>query len=150
MEMQRPTGLAKATSLLPNTAEKRNWSASEKEGLSQVMSRVCALQRQYGKSPAELKTLVEGFAWVLGRYSMDQVISGIARYIEDNPNIPTPSEIKAIIDPPLPIWKPDRSYYIRLIDIRKTEGQYGLDNDEIEYIRKYEAHMQSEMRESVR
>jgi hypothetical protein len=46
------------------------------------------------------------------------------------------------------VWRPDKAYYIRLQQIHKDQGPYGLDLEEIEYIRRYEAHMRMELKES--
>lgn len=126
------------------------WSRDDKADLSEAIGRVCALQRTYGKNPADLETLVEGFAWVMKRYPVSLVIEGLAQYLENGVNIPTPSEIIAIIDPKPKTWVPDKSYYISLKKNFEDRGIYGLDNDEIEYIRRYEEYQKNELRSSNR
>ncbi len=93
-------GLMKETALPQNTKQKH--SESEKAQLSKILARVCALQQQYGKTAGELETLVEGFCWVLEGYSMQQIIDAIAVYLKKSASIPTPADIEAIINPPLP------------------------------------------------
>lgn len=56
------------------------------------------MQKQYGKSQSELETLVDGFAWVLADYGMDEIALGFAEYIKSNSDIPAPADIKKIID----------------------------------------------------
>lgn len=68
--------------------------------LTLALGRVCALQKQYGKTTAELETLVEGFAWVLGEYKIDVILDGIAKYVRRSSDIPAPADIMNIIDPP--------------------------------------------------
>ena len=41
---------------------------------------------------------------------------------------------------------PTKSYYIRLQQLFKEGGPFALSLEEIEYIRKYEDHMQREMK----
>lgn len=104
------------------------------------------MQRQYGKTSAELETLVDGFAWALADYSVADVIAAIGQHIRKSPNIPTPSEIVAIIDPPVEPFKPDWAYYNRLRELARDGGPYALSADEIEYIQTCERHSQANMR----
>ena len=79
-------------------------------------------------------------------YPVEKVIWGFGQYIKANADMPTPSDIVKIIDPQPPAWRPDKGYYIKLQEIHKQHGPYGLNTDEIEYIAKYEEHMQREMK----
>lgn len=90
--------------------------------------------------------MVEGFAWILSPYPVEKVINGFSIYIRDNPDIPTPADIIAIIDPKPPVWKPDKALYISLKQILKEQGPFGLDTEEIEYVKQYELHMLRERR----
>jgi hypothetical protein len=90
--------------------------------------------------------MVKLFCWIIKPYPLDKVIWGLGQYIANNADMPTPSDIVEIIDPQPAPWRPDKSYYIKLQEIHKQHGPYGLNIDEIEYIAKYEAHMQQEMK----
>lgn len=75
----------------------RTLSARSKEQLATLMEQVCALQKQYGKTPAELEILVEGFSWVLADYSMAKIMAAIREYITNSSDIPAPADIVKII-----------------------------------------------------
>lgn len=79
---------------------------AEKAQLAEALGKVCALQKQYGKTQAELKTLVEGFCWVLADYPMPVILDALAQYIRHNSDIPAPADLVKIIDPPKPELSP--------------------------------------------
>ena len=84
---------ASPPSTLPKPTTSSGHSKADKAQLSLCLSQVCILQRQYGKTEAELETLVEGFCWALDAYEMSQILDAIKRYVLERPEIPTPSEI---------------------------------------------------------
>lgn len=138
----RNLGLKKEIAL-PNTtvlkAKPEPWTNDCKANLAAVLGRVCALQRQYGKGAAELQTLTEGFAWALRGYPVEKVIDAMGQFILQSPNIPTPFEIRQIIDPP-PVQRVfDKSTYIRYIKLREEGGPYALTDEEEKYVKDYEA-----------
>lgn len=110
-------------------------SASDKQRLALALSRVCALQRQYGKTDAELETLVEGFCWVLGDYSMGLILAGIAEFVKRSNEIPTPADIANLVDPPTP---PLSAAVYVAYQKKAKEGAFLL-SDERAYCRAYEA-----------
>lgn len=115
------------------------WTNQDKAKLALVMGRVCSLQRQYGKTPGDLETLVEGFAWAMGRYSVGDVIRAIGEFILAHPDIPTPADIRAIIDPIPPPFKPNWAVYTSLKKLQETGGAYALGTDEINYLARCES-----------
>jgi hypothetical protein len=133
---------------LPMNTKGNSWQDQDKVKLNRALAQVCALQRQYGKSPSELSTLVEGFAWALSPYPIAKVIEAIGKYILMRPDIPTPSDIKNIIDPPKPEWSPDWAFYSSLKKMKDERGGYAVDNDEIEYINACERHSLNRMKRS--
>jgi hypothetical protein len=122
----------------------RPWEANEKAKLTEVLGRVFDLQKQYGKTPAQLENLVAGFCWALQGYPVDMVVDGIRQYILKKNDMPAPADIRHIIDPVKEPWRPDRSYYEKLREQLKMYGQYALNPDEVAYIQDYEDHMQNE------
>lgn len=78
----------------------RKHSNAEKEALSLALGRVCELQKQFGKTTAELETMVEGFCWILGDYPMSTILDAIRVYVKKNNDIPVPADIEKIINPP--------------------------------------------------
>lgn len=65
-----------------------------------ALGQVCILQKQFGKTAADLETLVEGFCWVLSPYSMEDILAALAKYVCRNNDIPAPADLANIIDPP--------------------------------------------------
>lgn len=65
--------------------------------MAEILSQVCALQKQYGKTQAELETLVEGFSWVLADYPMPKIIKAFREYVISHSDIPAPSDIIKLI-----------------------------------------------------
>jgi hypothetical protein len=116
------SGSVKATGSPQNTATPQH-SNQDKARLAEALARICALQRQYGKTEAELKVLVEGFCWALSEYHMDSILQAIKQYIKTRPDIPAPADIEAILNPPLP--KPDWAVYVALKK-RSQEGDWLL------------------------
>lgn len=99
-----PAGSPRASDLQPSTPPRLN--PLDKQRLALALSRVCALQKQYGKTRSELETLVEGFYWILAEYPVDRILTGIQRYVKRHPDIPSPSDIANIIDPDLAAMSP--------------------------------------------
>lgn len=62
-----------------------------------MLSRVCVLQKQYGKTKQELEELVEGFAWLLADFPMAAVAGAFKSYLRERSDIPAPADIIAII-----------------------------------------------------
>lgn len=98
------------------------------------------MQKQFGKKIEQLETLVEGFCWALQPYSVDEVVRGIGEYIRCKPDMPTPSDIRNIIDPIKKSWEPDWTYYGQLKELVKKEGPYALSHEEAEYCGACEEH----------
>ncbi|MFZ0270974.1 MAG: hypothetical protein WAL34_03905 [Acidobacteriaceae bacterium] len=111
-----------------------------------MIGQVFDMQKQFGKSPDQIEGMVRGFCWVLKDYPVDAVIEGVGQYLKFNADMPSPSDIVKIIDPQPTPWKPDKAYYVSLKKIFAEQGPYGLDADEIEYIRRYEEFMRNELR----
>jgi len=128
-----PHGSQKASVSLPST--ELRLSASDKERLTITLARVCALQGQYGKTAAELETLVEGYCWVLGGYPIQSIIEAIGKFIRTSRDIPKPADIEAVINPPPP--RIDWPLYIELKK-RLREGNVYVDRDEKQFVRNCE------------
>jgi hypothetical protein len=79
---------------------------------------------------------------------LEKVIWGFGQYVLSSADMPTPSDIVKIIDPRPLVWRPNKAYYIKLQQIYKDQGSFGLDNEEIEYVRRYEKHMRAELTEA--
>lgn len=75
----------------------RRLTPDDKPALSRALSAICVLQAQYGKTPAELKTLVDGFYWALDEYTLEQILKALKEFVKQKPTIPTPSDIIGII-----------------------------------------------------
>ena len=115
-------GKPKPHALTQNSPQKHN--SNEKRQLLAALSKVCALQKNYGKTAAELEILVDGFLWVLADYPMADILQALAEYIKRNPDIPAPADIVNIIDPVKAEWKPDWPVYIALKKRIQRDGYY--------------------------
>jgi hypothetical protein len=124
------------------------WTPDDKASLATEIGRVFDVQKQFGKTTAQLANVIEGFCWAMKPYPAEHVIWGFSQYILNHSDMPTPSDIVKLIDPKPPAFKPDAPYYISLKKIHKEQGPYGLTLEEIEYVSRYEAHMQTEMKHS--
>jgi hypothetical protein len=65
--------------------------------MAAVLSTICVTQKTYGKEPDDLKVMVEVFAWALSEYRLDAVVCAIKKYISKNADIPTPSDLIALM-----------------------------------------------------
>lgn len=77
---------------------KQSKNGNERKQLMLILKMVCELQKQYGKTAANLETLVEGFAWLLEEYTSEEITWSMKQYILNNSDIPAPADIKKIID----------------------------------------------------
>jgi hypothetical protein len=124
------------------------WTPKDKAEMAVVLGQLLDIQKSYGKTTGQLENIVAGFCFALAPYTLEAVMRGFAEYMRNKADFPAPADIVKIIDPKPPEWKPDKSYYISLKELHKLHGPYGLDNEEIEYIRRYEEHMKQEAREA--
>lgn len=128
-------GSPKVIDLPKNT--KRKHDENSKAQLSRTLAMVCAMQNQYGKTDAELELIVEGFCLVLSEYPMEQIIDAIQKHTKKSNSIPTPADIEAIINPPLP--KTEWPVYIRLHKKMVDSGyNYYLTPEEKQFMRNCE------------
>lgn len=93
-----PAGATKGSGL--SKSIDRTLNERSKMQLAEILSQICALQKNYGKTQTELETLVEGFSWALAGYSMRQIIPAMRKYVLNNSDIPSPSDIIRIIEKP--------------------------------------------------
>lgn len=98
------------------TGRKTGHSAFDKEQLSHVLGQVFVAQKTYGKPAEEIIALVNVFSLVLADYPMDDVIAAILKYIKRNPDVPSPSDIANIIDPP-----PEALSSVLYMEIRRKQ-----------------------------
>lgn len=110
-------------------------SNAEKSHLSTVLAQICALQKAYGKTAAELEILVEGFAFVLCDYTAQQITGAIRIFVRNSLEIPTPSEILAILDPREE--KLSAAVYVEL-NKKKRHGSF-ITQQERDFLRAFEA-----------
>jgi hypothetical protein len=104
--------------------------------LSRLLQQTYALLKKFGEAADVAEMRDAGFQLVLGEYSIDDVIQAFMTYLKTNKEIPTPSDIVAIIDPSVKPLCPH--VYQRLVILRREQGQFALTSREEEYIRRYE------------
>jgi hypothetical protein len=106
--------------------------------VAKALGKIFEIQKQYGKTVAQLPTIIEGFCWALQPYSPDQVVWALGEYMRIRPDMPTPFDIRQIIDPIREQPKWDKAYYVRLMKLREEHGKYALNDEEEEYVLGYE------------
>lgn len=144
MENQKPAQKGLQTSSKSALLSNENWTPQDRANLAVIIGSVFDLQKQFGKQAGQLDNIVKGFCWALSPYKPNDVIAAFSEYIRAHSDFPTPYDLRQIIDPIIEPWKPDKSYYIKLQEIHRRDGPYGLNTDEIEYIAKYEEYMNHE------
>ena len=89
--------------------------------------------RQYGRKPAQMENLTKMFIFALADYPYDKISNALRFYAKHYSEMPTPSDIVAIIErngkPPF-----ERAVYVAL----RTKPKDELRDEEWEYIREYE------------
>lgn len=117
------------------TKSMKVWTPGQKTQLSIALGRLCSMQKTYGKTPADLNTLVEGFAYYLRDFSVPEVLAALDQYVLRHADIPAPSDIVTVLKPELEPWKPDWEFYRHLKKSLADGGTYAISDDESGYIR---------------
>jgi hypothetical protein len=73
-------------------------SEVDKPHLTAALSRICVLQKRYGRNAAELETLVDGYLWTLGDYTLRQVLWALKEYTKRSADIPAPSDLISLME----------------------------------------------------
>lgn len=68
--------------------------------------------RTYGKTPEDLDATIGLFKLVLSDYTAEAIMAGMVQWMRTNNQMPTPSDIIAIIDPQ--DHGPDKTVYLNL------------------------------------
>lgn len=121
-----------------NSQQPQAWEPNECISLAQALGKVFDVQKQFGKTPGQLKTIIEGFCWALQRYPSEKVIWALGEYMLMRADMPTPYDIRQIIDPIPDKQQWDKAYYVRLMKLREEQGKYALNNEEENYVKGYE------------
>lgn len=114
---------------------------NERAELTKLVGTVFDVQKQYGKTTEQIENITSGFLWALAKYPMPQIKEGFRQYILTKSDMPTPADIRAIIDPIKQEPIPDKGYYIKLQNLLKVDGPYALNDEERKYIVWYEEQM---------
>ena len=120
---------------LQKSISAERFSPSDMALLSEIVGHVFDLQHQYGKTQEQIKTLVKGFAWALRGYQMDIIVNAFREYVLTKGDVPSPSDIRLIIDPIKPEWTPDWPFYNSLKALKESGGSYALNSEEAEYLK---------------
>lgn len=130
----------KKESVLPikSDAKLELWSADDQAKLAEAIGLVFDGQKQFGKTSEQLENMVKLFCWVLKPYPLADVMNGLAQYVSQHSDLPTPSDIVKIIDPKPEPFAPDWGYYKRLQKAIE-EGRF-VGDEEKRYMRMCEEH----------
>lgn len=116
------------------TASSR-FDVADKRNLFNALAACQRVQRTYGKQGENLDKVVETFLAVLKHHEPSEVIEAVRKWIEQDPNFPTPSDIAKILNP---VKVYDKSIYLDLIKRREREN---LPYNKLKYIEDYEANV---------
>jgi hypothetical protein len=119
----------------------KGWTPNDRITVATALGKVFDVQKQFGKTPGQLHTIIEGFCWALQRYPAERVVSALGEYMLLRADMPTPYDIRQIVDPIPETPKWDKAYYVRLMKLREEHGPYALNDDEEEYVKGYEDHV---------
>src|SRR6185437_6515150 len=90
------------------------WKPSERAMVAAALGKVFDIQKAFGKTAGQLHTIIEAFCWGLRKYRADRVVWALGEYMLRKPDMPTPYDIRQIIDPIPEPPKFDKAYYVRL------------------------------------
>ena len=124
-----------------NLPQSKVWNSNDKANIAAALGKVFDLQKQYGKTASQLHTIIEGFCWALQRYPAEKVVWALGEYLLQRSDMPTPYDIRQIIDPIRQDVKFDKAYYVKLMKLREEHGKYALNDEEEAYVRDYEEHV---------
>ena len=108
----------------PKTVQPDASHQTEVEQFTLALSQACALLKQFGKTPAELRTLRDGFLQALSDIPIADLIKALWMHVNTADDIPTPRQLRAIVQPNPPEWKPDWPVYIALKKRVQRDGYY--------------------------
>lgn len=114
-------------------------SPEEIEQFTLALSQACIMLKSYGTKPEELRTLRDGFIAFLPEFNLRAITRALHTHVSKSDEIPTPRQLRDIIEPPVVEWKPDWPAYIALKNRIQKDG-YHVYGTEKEFLRKCEAH----------
>ena len=98
-----------------------------------ALSQACVALKQYGKTPAELRAMRDMFLTVLSDIPAQALTKALFIHLNSSDEIPTPRQLRDIVHPPKPVWKPDWAVYVSLKK-RIYDGYFPL-SDERQFLR---------------
>jgi hypothetical protein len=122
----------------PSKSSPKTEQPHELEQFTLALSQACVLLKQYGKAPAELRTLRDGYLAFLPDIPIAKLTEALRVHVTQNDEIPTPRQLKEIISPTPKPWKPDWPVYIALKE--KIADGYFPYQDERDYLYRCERH----------
>jgi hypothetical protein len=145
--MENKVSVRQDLTIRPRTTLTSKWTEIDKDRLAKALGQVCTVQNAYGKKANDLPVMVAGFAWALREFVVDDVIWALGEFMNLSPNFPTPFDIRKILQPPVKAFVPDKPYYVYLQKLRQEQGKYALNDEEMEYIRRYEDQIKGGLRD---
>lgn len=117
----------------PKTPLKRDREGQEE--LTLLLSQTFASQKTYGDKAEMMGYRDSMFQLILAEYPIEAIRAAFIEHIRRKPDLPTPSDIVNLIDPPKP--ELSSAMYVKLRQ-QSQEGAY-LTGDERAFLRAYEA-----------
>lgn len=86
--------------------------------------------------------MVEGFCFFLSDYPMPVILGALGQYVRAHSDIPTPSDLVKIIDPPPPVLSAAAFTALR----KRIEEGYYPDSEDRAFLRAFEAQEYAKVR----
>jgi len=103
--------------------------------LTELLTQCFDALKVYGKEPEQVVNLIKVFVMVLGDYTFEQVHAAFRTYLKQSNELPAPSDIVKIIEPPPPVYS--SAMYVQ-IKKNLREGNVFVTDEEKAYVRAYE------------
>jgi len=113
-----------------------SWTGEQINQLGKALTFSYKMQNTY-KEPLDLEDRLAGWKFVLEEdYTMEQVLYGLKKFLKDSEDMPVPSNINNILNPPKPLVT--TAQFIAARDNQARNGYPAFSTDDM-IIREYEA-----------
>jgi len=76
------------------------WESADKDRLADALGVLALVQKSYGRI-VEIKPTIKAWEWIMAKeYTVNQVLYAMETYMKSSPDMPAPSDLIKIINPP--------------------------------------------------
>lgn len=109
-------------------------SVEAQNELTAILARTYIIQKKYGEQADHVKVRDNAFQEDLGRFCIDEVHQAFKTYMRQHNDIPAPSDILKILEPPPPVFEKGMYFAIK----QKMKWNMFVGQDERKYCALYE------------